>query len=205
MRVGLRWNSLSFVDQHAFIAHMRSICCVGLLVTVGCARGRNAAPEGRSAVTTSAPIAVEQPTSERCGSADATDNPTSCIGTGPFELKINAKNVFGGTLQACPSKFATGFERTGFCNTGGEDVGVHVVCAAVTDAFLQFSKNQGNDLISPRGTFPGLSKGDAWCLCASRWKQALEAGVAPPVFLNATDAKALDFVTMKDLQIHQLP
>jgi uncharacterized protein len=138
---------------------------------------------------------------DSCTGAAANSN--QCVGQGPLVKKVNGRNVTGASLAPCPSRFTTGFERTGFCNTGPDDAGVHVVCAAVTAEFLQFSKRQGNDLISAQGSFPGLSPGDAWCLCASRWKQALDAGVAPPVFLQATDATALNFVTMQDLQSHQ--
>jgi uncharacterized protein (DUF2237 family) len=102
-----------------------------------------------------------------------------------------SRNVLGEALQPCPSRHRTGFYRDGYCNTGADDHGVHVVCAKVTDAFLQFSKARGNDLVTPRGGFPGLRDGDGWCLCASRWQEAHEAGVAPPVVLEATHAAAL--------------
>lgn len=114
------------------------------------------------------------------------------------------KNVLGGMLRACSTDPETGFYRTGRCETGPQDLGRHVVCAEMTDAFLQFSKEQGNDLITPRPKmrFPGLEAGDRWCLCADRWQEALEAGVAPPVVLAATNEEALDVVDLEALKAH---
>lgn len=113
-------------------------------------------------------------------------------------------NVLGLPLETCSLDPKTGFYRDGCCETGPDDLGVHIVCAEMTAEFLSFSKLQGNDLITPRPEyqFPGLKPGDRWCLCASRWREALDAGVAPPVFLAATHQKALDFVTLEDLQQH---
>jgi uncharacterized protein (DUF2237 family) len=101
----------------------------------------------------------------------------------------------------------TGFYRTGKCETGPDDIGTHVVCARMTAEFLAFTKSQGNDLSTPAPwfRFPGLKPGDQWCLCVSRWKEALEAGVAPPVILEATHEKALEFVSLEDLKRHALP
>jgi len=98
------------------------------------------------------------------------------------------KNVLGGRLVACSLTPRTGFYRDGCCNTGAEDLGLHVVCAQVTAEFLEFAREQGNDLITPMPAygFPGLAPGDSWCVCAGTWRQALEAGVAPPVVLAAT-------------------
>jgi hypothetical protein len=98
----------------------------------------------------------------------------------------------------------TGFYRDGFCRTGADDLGLHVVCAEVTAEFLQFSALCGNDLSTPNPAFgfPGLQPGDRWCLCVLRWKEALEAGVAPPVVLEATHISALEFVDLDDLQRH---
>jgi hypothetical protein len=98
-----------------------------------------------------------------------------------------------------------GFYRDGFCHTGDADRGRHVVCAAVTDAFLQYSLERGNDLITPRPEwdFPGLKAGDRWCLCASRWKEAHEAGVAPPVLLDAFHEKATEIVSLEVLQAYE--
>jgi uncharacterized protein (DUF2237 family) len=100
----------------------------------------------------------------------------------------------------------TGFYRTGSCETGPQDLGTHVVCAHVTAEFLSFSRERGNDLTTPVPAFgfPGLKPGDRWCLCASRWREALEAGVAPRVVLAATHENALDFVSIEDLKRHAL-
>lgn len=116
-----------------------------------------------------------------------------------------AKNVLGEALQLCCNDPKTGFYRDGFCHTGPDDAGVHVVCAHMTDEFLEFTKAQGNDLSTPMPAygFPGLREGDRWCLCASRWKEALEAGVAPPVVLGATHEKALQIVSLDQLISHE--
>jgi len=113
-------------------------------------------------------------------------------------------NVVGGLLELCSLDPRTGFFRDGCCETGPEDVGRHTVCAQVTSAFLEYSLRRGNDLITPRPDygFPGLVPGDQWCLCAARWAEALAAGVAPPVVLASTHAKALELVSMQDLLEH---
>jgi uncharacterized protein len=117
-----------------------------------------------------------------------------------------ARNVLGGELAPCSTDPMTGFYRNGCCDTGTGDLGVHVVCAALTEAFLAFSRDQGNDLVTPQPAFgfPGLQPGDRWCLCATRWRDALEAGVAPPVVLEATHVGALEWVSMDDLRRHAL-
>jgi uncharacterized protein (DUF2237 family) len=116
------------------------------------------------------------------------------------------KNVLGTNLEICNLKPITGFTRNGCCETGPQDIGQHTVCAEVTQEFLQFSKMQGNDLMTPRPEFEfkGLKAGDRWCLCASRWLEALEEGVAPPVILEATHEKALDVINLAELKYHQL-
>ena len=116
-------------------------------------------------------------------------------------------NVLGTALLACSFDPLTGFFRDGCCNTDDHDQGTHVVCARVTSEFLAYSRQRGNDLSTPRPEyrFAGLQAGDRWCLCALRWKEALLAGVAPPVHLEATHAKALDIVTLDQLQAHALP
>lgn len=98
----------------------------------------------------------------------------------------------------------TGFYRDGYCRTGNEDRGSHVIAASVTQEFLEFSKSRGNDLMTanPSFDFPGLKPGDRWCLCALRWKEAQEAQVAPPVLLEATHEKALKYVSLEALQAH---
>jgi uncharacterized protein len=115
-----------------------------------------------------------------------------------------ARNVLNGPLQTCGTDPMTGFYRTGCCDTGGGDVGIHVVCAEVTAEFLAFSASRGNDLSTPAPHFgfPGLRPGDRWCLCAERWQEALDAGMAPPVVLEATHISALEFVSLEDLKAH---
>ncbi|HEX4359976.1 MAG TPA: DUF2237 domain-containing protein [Pseudonocardia sp.] len=115
-----------------------------------------------------------------------------------------AQNVLGGELQACSTDPLTGFYRNGCCDTGGEDTGVHTVCVRLTEEFLAYSKDVGNDLSTPRPEygFAGLQAGDQWCLCASRWAEALEAGRAPEVVLEATHARTLEWVDLKDLRQH---
>lgn len=116
------------------------------------------------------------------------------------------KNVLGGTLKACSTSPMTGFYRDGCCQTGPDDRGVHVVCAQMTEAFLGYTQAQGNDLSTPMPmyNFPGLKPGDRWCLCAARWKEALDDGLAPPVVLEATHEAALKYVTLEELQQHAL-
>lgn len=116
------------------------------------------------------------------------------------------KNVLGGRLQVCSLSPRTGFFRNGRCDTDDQDVGCHAVCAQVTEEFLVYSRRQGNDLSSPSPAhqFPGLQPGDRWCICAPRWKEALDAGKAPPVVLAATHEKALDHVELEDLLAHAL-
>ncbi len=115
-------------------------------------------------------------------------------------------NVLGGPLEICGTSPATGFFRTGKCLTGPQDSGSHVVCAEVTAEFLAFTRSRGNDLSTPAPElgFPGLKPGDRWCLCALRWKEALEAGVAPPVILAATHRNVLRHVSLADLKAHVL-
>ena len=118
------------------------------------------------------------------------------------KIKKEEKNVLGTDLQIAGTNPLTGYYRDGFCSTGESDRGVHVIAATLTDEFLQFTKSQGNDLTtpSPQYNFPGLKAGDNWCLCALRWKEAFDAGVAPPVILEATHEKALEFATIEELK-----
>lgn len=115
-----------------------------------------------------------------------------------------ALNVLGGPLQACSYDPLTGFLRSGCCDADPTDAASHTVCARVTEAFLEFSRSVGNDLSTPRPEFrfAGLRPGDRWCLCASRWLEAFEAGVAPPVVLEATHAQALEIVPLTALSRH---
>ncbi|MBA4111163.1 MAG: DUF2237 domain-containing protein [Leptothrix sp. (in: Bacteria)] len=118
----------------------------------------------------------------------------------------SARNVLGGPLRSCSYAPVTGFFRDGCCRTRRDDVGLHVVCVKVTAEFLAFSAAQGNDLSSaiPEARFPGLKPGDRWCLCASRWLEAWQAGMAPPVVLEATHEQALEVIPMDALTAHAL-
>ena len=111
-------------------------------------------------------------------------------------------NVFGENLKECSVNPLTGYFRDGCCNTDSSDLGLHVVCAEVTEQFLEFSKSSGNDLYTPNPDvgFPGLKPGDRWCLCADRWKEALDAGAAPPLILSATNEKVLEIIELEDLK-----
>src|SRR5687768_10781790 len=115
-----------------------------------------------------------------------------------------AKNVLGGELLSCSTEPLTGFFRNGCCETTAEDVGMHTVCAVMTADFLAFSKSVGNDLTTPRPdfAFAGLTPGDRWCLCAPKWKEALDAGVAPKVVLEATHEETLAIVPLGVLKDH---
>lgn len=118
--------------------------------------------------------------------------------------RLMAKNVLGTDLQTCSTDPMTGFYRDGCCNTGAEDVGLHLVCTEMTADFLEFSRKVGNDLSTPIPMygFPGLQPGDRWCLCALRWKEAFEAGMAPKVYLEATHISTLEFIDLEDLESH---
>ena len=113
-------------------------------------------------------------------------------------------NVLRGELTPCSIDPVTGFFRDGYCRTEGRDPGFHAVCAVMTEEFLAFSVSAGNDLVTPQPQwmFPGLVPGDRWCVVAARWQEALEAGVAPPVVLDATHASALEFASLVDLEAH---
>jgi len=117
-----------------------------------------------------------------------------------------ARNVLGEELRPCSYDPLTGYFRDGCCNTREDDLGTHVICVKVSAGFLDFSAQRGNDLGTPRPEyrFRGLQPGDRWCLCALRWLEAFEAGVAPPVVLESTHEKALDYVSIATLQAHAL-
>jgi len=118
----------------------------------------------------------------------------------------NEKNVYGEQLKTCCTDPMTGFYRNGKCQTGSSDLSLHVVCATMTQAFLDFSKEQGNDLTTaiPESMFPGLKPGDCWCLNVTRWIEALKAGHAPPINLDATHQKALEFVGLDVLELYSI-
>ena len=119
---------------------------------------------------------------------------------------MTALNVLGTPLMACSFDPLTGFLRDGCCQTNEMDHGTHVVCSKVTSEFLAFSLSRGNDLLTPRpeSRFAGLKPGDKWCLCALRWLEAFAAGVAPPVDLKATHSKALEMISLSQLQEHAI-
>ena len=118
-----------------------------------------------------------------------------------YRPKPGPLNILGTPLRPCSrgTRKQTGFYRNGYCSTGANDHGTHVVCASVTDEFLQFSKSMGNDLITPGPGFPGLVAGDRWCLCANRWLEAYRAGVAPPIIAKATNRVAFQYIPKKIL------
>jgi uncharacterized protein (DUF2237 family) len=118
----------------------------------------------------------------------------------------NAKNVLGEVLEPCSTSPLTGYTRSGSCETGPDDLGSHTLCAQVTKEFLEFSKSRGNDLITPvpELDFPGLKPGDRWCLCAARWREAMEGGCAPKVVLRATHERAVQVVDLEDLKPHAI-
>ena len=116
------------------------------------------------------------------------------------------KKVLGTDLEVCGTDPVTGFYRDGCCNTGAGDVGTHTVCTIVDDQFLEFSKNKGNALSTPRPEygFKGLKNGDRWCLCAMRWEEARQAGCAPRVKITSTNIKTLEYVRLEHLKEHQI-
>ncbi|EXI83080.1 MAG: hypothetical protein AW12_02648 [Candidatus Accumulibacter sp. BA-94] len=124
----------------------------------------------------------------------------------PDDFGGSQRNVLGGILGSCSEQPMTGFFRDGCCNTSDEDLGSHTICVVLTADFLEFSKQRGNDLSTPRPefAFPGLKAGDRWCLCAARWREALQAGKAPRVVLNATNEACLLIVGLDDLKRHAI-
>lgn len=113
-------------------------------------------------------------------------------------------NVYNEPLQVCSVDPMTGWKRDGTCSTHDDDSGTHTVCAQVNDEFLEYTKSKGNDLSTPRGSFPGLKEGDKWCLCSLRWSQAMEDGKAPPLKLNATNKKTLEYVNKDTLEKYKI-
>ncbi|MCS6808973.1 MAG: DUF2237 domain-containing protein [Bacteroidota bacterium] len=121
-----------------------------------------------------------------------------------IRIGYHAQNVLGTKLEPCSLAPLTGYYRTGCCDTGAEDTGLHTVCAVMTLEFLAFTRSRGNDLSTPmpQFNFPGLKPGDRWCLCVLRWKEALDVGCAPKVILESTHKDALRFVSLEDLKRH---
>jgi len=120
---------------------------------------------------------------------------------------MQQRNVLGDELIPCSLDPLTGYYRSGCCENRGDDPGMHVVCCRVTAEFLEFSASKGNDLSTPMPQygFPGLRPGDQWCVCAARWAEALEIGMACPVVLDGTHMSALEFVDLDDLKAHAVP
>ena len=164
-----------------------------------------------SSTTGGAPSAESAvPSAPACASASNAAlqaQPTSCVipprADEPAESKTSS-SVDGAPLAICSTAPMTGVYRDGRCATGPDDVGVHVVCAKVTEEFLRFTVARGNDLVTPARGFPGLRAGDRWCLCAARWAEAEAAGVAPPVVLEATEARALRTIPRRYLDARAL-
>lgn len=123
-----------------------------------------------------------------------------------MERSLEARNVLGGPLESCSNDPVTGWFRSGCCRTDDLDFGRHVVCAVMTEDFLEFTRSRGNDLSTPKPEhgFPGLEPGDRWCLCVDKWREALTVGIAPPVVLTATHIAALDVVSLDDLEAHSV-
>ncbi len=134
--------------------------------------------------------------------------PTDCFDGKITQIQMEdvTYNIYGKQIVSCCEDPVTGFYRNGICATGPDDYGTHIVCARMTKEFLSYSKAQGNDLVTPRPryNFPGLNPGDHWCLCISRWVEAMKAGVAPPIKLDATHAKALEYVRLPVLELYDI-
>ena len=113
---------------------------------------------------------------------------------------MKQKNVLGTDLQSCSCKPMTGWYRDGSCRTDITDIGMHTVCAVISKQFLSYSKAQNNDLSTPQIGFPGLKEGDCWCICAQRWRQAFEDGMAPLVNLEATEESSLKIIEINTLK-----
>jgi uncharacterized protein len=119
-------------------------------------------------------------------------------------LKTKQKNIYNEPLQVCSTDPMTGWKRDGKCSTHEDDSGTHTVCAKVNDEFLEYTKSKGNDLSTSSNSFPGLKDGDNWCLCAVRWSQAQKDGKAPPLNLNATNKKTLEYVNKDTLKNYKI-
>ena len=176
------------VKRSARLARAPATFAVLAAVVGACAPGPATGNAPSASALSSAPARADVPNPALPGA------PASCVipprADEPAEGKT-ATNVDGAPLATCSTAPMTGVFRDGRCATGPGDVGVHVVCAELTDEFLRFTVARGNDLVTPARGFPGLRAGDRWCLCAARWAEAEAAGVAPPVVLEATEARAL--------------
>lgn len=133
-----------------------------------------------------------------------TDSVELIEGMGHEDSSNIQKNIYDEPLSVCSMNPLTGYHRKGYCFTDDMDEGTHTVCARVNDEFLDYTKSKGNDLSTPGDSFPGLKAGDNWCLCALRWKQALNAGVAPPINLDATNKKTLEYIDKDTLKNYKI-
>ena len=175
----------SMTARHAIGTQGPFLSLLALLsLATGCARDPRGAAPGASALASA-------PSSESCPLP-----PKLVVG------REDDRNLDGQKLESCSGDPLTGYFRDGLCSTGEEDTGRHVVCAKMTGEFLEYTRSQGNDLVTPRAGFPGLSPGQRWCVCASRWREAHEAGVAPPVVVAATHARAAALVPAETLRMH---
>ncbi len=166
---------------------------ISLVLAVGCGRAPTSSSTVHAASASAALAASGPPPAEACA-----------LPAAPVSSSPDDQSLTGGPLAVCSSAPLTGWFRDGKCSAGADDTGVHVVCAKLTDEFLSFSKSKGNDLVTPRGAFPGLRAGQQWCLCAARWDEAERAGVAPPVVADATHATATRVVRAETLKAHAL-
>jgi uncharacterized protein (DUF2237 family) len=152
------------------------------------------------------PVHVIQDGNDRAPIFGGRDFAYNCTREAILPMPYDDKNVLGGVLAPCSTSPRTGFYRDGCCNTGPEDLGLHIVCAQVTAEFLAFARAHGNDLVTPAPEFgfPGLKPGDRWCVCAATWREAFEAGVASPVVLAATHEETLAVIPLQALKQHAL-
>jgi uncharacterized protein (DUF2237 family) len=192
----LHHDVLPFPVRASRLMFLSAVALLTGLAVAGCEPTRTVRSESPAAPKAAVPSETAEPA---CAPGAGATSPDSCLGSAGEPKRSGSLNVLGTPLQPCPSNHQTGFYRDGFCNTGADDAGLHVVCARVTDDFLSFSQSRGNDLVTPRGGFPGLRPGDGWCLCARRWQEAFEAGVAPPVVLESTHQAALKVSMLSQL------
>ncbi len=193
----LHHHVLPFPVRASRLMRLPAVALLTGLAVAGCEPTRTVRSESPAAPKAAVPSETAEAV---CLPGAAATSSDSCLGSAGEPERSGSLNVLGAPLQPCPSPHQTGFYRDGYCNTGADDAGLHVVCARVTDDFLSFSQSRGNDLVTPRGGFPGLRPGDGWCLCARRWQEAFEAGVAPPVVLESTHQAALKVSTLQQLR-----
>lgn len=176
-----------------------------VLCALGCGRAPSPSPSSSVSATS---VALSAAPGAACGAeapqVEAPQVEACALPGAPVSAQRDDKSLTGAPLAVCSSAPLTGWFRDGKCSAGADDTGVHVVCAKLTEEFLSFTKSKGNDLVTPRGAFPGLVAGQQWCLCASRWDEAARAGVAPPVVLDATHESATRVAGASSLKAHAL-